>query len=162
MVPRRFGAFPTVASAEVAAAAGKTLAVKRLPARDLDFELFRQGIDHRNADAVQTARGFIGAAVEFAARVKHRHDYFKRRFFWKFRVRIDRHAATVVEHAEKAGLLQRDLDEGGVSGDRLIHRVVDHLGEEVMQGVGVGSADKHAGAAANRLEPSSTSIEAAV
>ena len=46
-----------------------------------------------------------------------------------------------------------DLDEGRMAGDRLVHRVVDHLGEEMMQRVGVGAADIHARAAAHRLEP---------
>jgi len=68
-------------------------------------------------------------------------------------VRVDRHAAPVVEHAEKAVLLERDLDEGRMARDRLVHGVVDHLGEEMMQGVGVGSANKHARAATHRLKP---------
>ena len=46
-----------------------------------------------------------------------------------------------------------DLDEGGVAGQRLVHGIVDHLGEQVMQRLFVGAADIHAGAAADRLEP---------
>ena len=38
-------------------------------------------------------------------------------------------------------------------GDRLVHGVVEHLGEEVMQRLLVGAADIHAGAPAHRLEP---------
>ena len=102
---------------------------------------------------MQAARGFVGAAVELAACVKHGHDHFKRGLFGKFRVRIDRHAAPVVEHAEKAALLQRDLDESRMACDRLVHRIVDYLGEEMVQRVGVGAADIHAGAAAHWLEP---------
>ena len=41
----------------------------------------------------------------------------------------------------------------GVAGERLVHRVVDHLGEEMMQRLLVGAADIHAGPAAHRLEP---------
>ena len=41
----------------------------------------------------------------------------------------------------------------GVAGDRLVHGVVEHLGEEVMQGLLVGAADIHAGAPAHRLQP---------
>ena len=37
--------------------------------------------------------------------------------------------------------------------DRLVHGVVEHLGEEVMHGLLVGAADIHAGAPAHRLEP---------
>ena len=134
-------------------AAFERLAIERLPARDLDFEPFGKRVDHRDADAMQSARGLVGAAVELAARVQHRHDDFERGLFGKFRVRVDRHAAPVVEHAQKAALLERDFDEGGVAGDRFVHRIVDHFGEEVMQGVGVGSAHVHSGAPAHGLEP---------
>ena len=40
-----------------------------------------------------------------------------------------------------------------MAGDRLVHRIVDDLGGEVVKGAGVGAADVHAGAAADRLEP---------
>ena len=102
---------------------------------------------------MQAAGGLVGAAVELAARVQHRHDDFERGLFRKFRVRIDRHAAAVVGDAQIAAVLERDLDEGGVAGDGLVHRIVDHFGEEMMQRVGVGAADIHAGPAAHRLEP---------
>ena len=45
-----------------------------------------------------------------------------------------------------------DLDPGGVARHRLVHGVVDHLGEEVVQRLLVGAADVHAGAAAHGLE----------
>jgi hypothetical protein len=43
-------------------------------------------------------------------------------------------------------------DDLGVAGDRLVHRVVEHLGEEVMQRPLVGAADVHARPLADRLE----------
>ena len=46
-----------------------------------------------------------------------------------------------------------DLDAGGVAGDRLVHRIVDDLGGEVVERALVGAADVHAGAAADGLEP---------
>ena len=68
-------------------------------------------------------------------------------------MRVDRHAAAVVADGEPAASFEEDFDDGGVAGHRLVHRVVDHFGEEVMQAVGVGAADVHAGAPAHRLEP---------
>ena len=121
-------------------AALERLPIKRLPAGDLDLELLGQRIHHRDADAVEPAGGLVGAAVEFAARVQHRHDHFEGRFFWKFRVRIDRHAAAVVDHGQIAAVLKRDLDERGVAGDGFVHRIVDHFGKEMMQRVGIGPA----------------------
>ena len=55
--------------------------------------------------------------------------------------------------ATKPSAEHLDLDAGGVAGDRLVHRVVDDLGEEVVQRVLVGAADIHARAAAHRLQP---------
>ena len=133
-------------------AALEALAIKGLPARDLDFGARRQRIDHRHADAVQAAGSLVGAAVELAAGVQHRHDDFERRLVLEFRMRIDRHAAAVVGDAEPAALLERDFDRLGVAGDRLVHGVVDHLGEQVMHGVGVGPADIHAGPSPDRLQ----------
>ncbi len=134
-------------------AALKGLAIQRLPARDLDLELLRQRIDDGDADAVQAARRLVGAAVELSARMQHRHDDFERRFFRKLRVRIDRHAAAVVQNAEPPALLERNLDEGRVARDRLVHGIVDHLGEQVVQRIDVRPADIHAGPPPHRLEP---------
>ncbi len=46
-----------------------------------------------------------------------------------------------------------DLDEGRVAGDRLVHGIVEHLGEEVVHRGLVGAADIHAGAPAHGLQP---------
>ena len=68
-------------------------------------------------------------------------------------MRVDRHAAAVVGDGQAVAGLQRDLDPGGMAGDRLVHRIVEHFGGEVVQRALVGAADVHAGAAADGLEP---------
>ena len=68
-------------------------------------------------------------------------------------MRIDRDAAAVVGDGDKAVGLHLDLDPVGMAGQRLVHGIVDHLGEQVVQRLLVGAADIHAGAAAHRLEP---------
>ena len=68
-------------------------------------------------------------------------------------MRIDRDAAAVVGDGQEAVGAKLHLDAGGVAGDGLVHRIVDHLGEEVMQRLLVGAADIHAGPAAHRLQP---------
>ena len=102
---------------------------------------------------MQAARGLIGLGVELSAGMQRRHDDFERRLAGEFRVRIDRDAAAVVVHGERAVLEKFDLDEAGMAGDGLVHRVVDHLGEEMVQRALVGAADIHAGPAAHRLQP---------
>jgi hypothetical protein len=67
-------------------------------------------------------------------------------------MRIDRNAAAIVGDGQESVGAQFDLDEGGVAGQRLVHRVVDDFGEQMMQRLLVGAADIHAGPAAHRLE----------
>ena len=126
--------------------------VELLAARDLDLHAVGQGVGDRDADAVQAARGLVDLGVELAAGVQRAHDHFERRLVLELRMRIDRDAAAVVGDGEEAVGLQLDLDEGGVAGQRLVHRVVDHLGKQVMQRLLVGAADVHAGPPAHRLQ----------
>ena len=128
-------------------------AVELLAARDLDLHALGQRVRHRNADAVQAARGLVDLGVEFAAGVQRAHDHFERRLVLEFRMRIDRNAAAVVGDGDEAVGRHLDLDPVGVAGERLVHGIVDHLGEQVMQRLLVGAADIHAGAAAHRFEP---------
>ena len=67
-------------------------------------------------------------------------------------MRVDRDAAAVVAHRERAVGLQAHLDPAGVAGDRLVHGVVEQLRREMMQGALVGAADEHARPAADRLQ----------
>jgi hypothetical protein len=68
-------------------------------------------------------------------------------------MRVDRNAAPVVVDREITLGVILHLDPAGVALDRLVHGVVHHLGEEVVQRLLVGPADIHAGPAAHRLEP---------
>jgi len=58
---------------------------------------------------------------------------------WKFRVRVDRDAAAIVGDGEGAVGGEVHLDEAGMPGQRLVHGVVDHLGEQVMQRFLIGA-----------------------
>ena len=68
-------------------------------------------------------------------------------------MRIDRNAAAVVGHRDKTVGRHLDFDPVGVAGERLVHGVIDHLGEQVVQRLLVGAADIHARPAAHRFEP---------
>ena len=85
--------------------------------------------------------------------MQRRHDDFERGFVLELGMRIDRDAAAVVAHRQIAVGVEIHLDAAGVAGDGLVHGVVDHLGEQVMQRPLVGAADIHAGPAAHRLQP---------
>ncbi len=127
--------------------------VELLAARDLDLHAVGQRVGDRDADAVQAARGVVHLGVELAAGVQRAHDHFERRLVLEFRMRIDRDAAAVVGDGDETVGVELDVDEGGVAGQRLVHRVVDHFGEQVVQRLLVGAADVHAGPPADRLEP---------
>ena len=129
------------------------LTVKLAAARDLDLHALRQRVRHRHADAVQAAGGAVDLRVEFAARVQRGHDHFERGLVLELRMRVDRDAAAVVGDGDEAVGLDLDLDEMRMPGERLVHGVVDHLGEEMMQRLLVGAADIHAGPPAHGLEP---------
>ena len=112
-----------------------------------------QGVDHADAHPVQAAGGLVRLARELAARVQHGEDHLQRALARMAGVRVHRDAAPVVAHRQGAVGREGDLDHPGVAGHRLVHGVVQHLGEQVMQGALVGAADVHAGAPAHGLQP---------
>ena len=62
-------------------------------------------------------------------------------------------AAAVVAHRHRAVRIERDVDFGGVAGQRLVDGVVDDLVDHVVQaGAVVGVADVHARPLAHGIE----------
>ena len=133
-------------------AAAEGHGVELLAAGDLHLELLGQRVDDGDADAVQAAGGVVDLAVELAARVQRGHDHFEGGLRLELGMRIDGDAAAVVGDGEEPVGLHLHLDPGGVAGHRLVHGVVDHLGEQVVERLLVGAAHVHAGPAAHRLE----------
>ena len=101
---------------------------------------------------MQAAGRLIHLAVELAAGVQRGHDDLKRRLVRHFGVRVDRNAAAIVRHRKAAIGGKLHLDAAGMPRHRLVHGIVDHLGEQMVQGAFVRSTDIHAGAAAYRLQ----------
>src|SRR5664279_639311 len=83
-------------------------AIELLSAGDLDLEPGREGIHDGHADAMQTAGGLVDLGVEFAAGMQRAHDDFEGGFFWEFRVRVDRNAASVVGDGQESVCPQFD------------------------------------------------------
>ena len=118
---------------------------------DLDVEPRRQRVDDRDADAVQAAGDLVAAAAELAAGVQHGQHDLDRGLALALDV-AHRDAAAVVGDPDAAVGEQGDLDPVAVPGQRLVDRVVDHLGDQVVQAALTGRADVHARALADRLE----------
>ena len=70
---------------------------------------------------------------------------------------VDRDAAAVVGDGQPPRRprhrLQGHLDPGGEAGDGLVHRIVEHLGGEMVKRPLVDPADIHARPPADRLQP---------
>ena len=85
-------------------------------ALDLDLEVLRQGIDHRQPDAVQSARDLVGALVELAAGVQlGEHDLRGRQLLRG--VDVDRNSAAVVDHGDAVVDVDGDLDAIALAGE---------------------------------------------
>jgi hypothetical protein len=87
--------------------------------------------------------------AELAARVEHREDDLERRFARIFGMRstgMPRPLSTMVMRLPGC---QRHVDARGVAGDRLVHRIVEHFGGEMVERALVDAADIHARAAAD-------------
>jgi hypothetical protein len=54
------------------------------------------------------------------------------------RVQVHRHATAVVSDLKRTVLEHHDLDSSGITGDRFVYGVVDHLLSKVVRASGVG------------------------
>ena len=110
-------------------------------------------VDDRCADAVKAAGNLVAGilAAEFAAGMEHGHDHFEGGDL-RLLVDVDGNAAAVVDHAHAIAGQERDLDVVGESAHGLIARVVENLGDEMMQAVRPRRADIHARTLADRLQ----------
>ena len=67
-------------------------------------------------------------------------------------MRIDRDAAPVVDHGDESVGMELHIDPVRVTGERLVHGVVDDFCKQMMQRLLVGAADIHAGTPPHRLK----------
>ena len=118
---------------------------------DLDEQPLTQGVDDRQADAVQATRDLVAAATEFAARVQRGEDDLERGSLRRG-MHADGDTAAVVQHGHGSVRVQGDFDGVAPAGKRLVDAVVDKLDDKVVQATQVGGADVHARSATDRLE----------
>ena len=112
---------------------------------DLDLDPGRQGIDHRDADAMEPARHLVALAAEFAAGVEHGEDHLGGRHVLVLVVDVDRNTTPVVRHLARSIVVQGDLDGRAVAGHGLVDGVVDDLPDQVVEAGRTGRSDVHAG-----------------
>ncbi len=85
---------------------------------------------------MQAAGELVGLVRELAAGVQAREDQLDPADLL-LRMDVDRHAATVVGHLQRAVLVEHDVDLLAVPGERLIDAVVDHLVRHMVRPLGV-------------------------
>ena len=101
---------------------------------------------------MQSAGRVVDLAAEFSAGMQRRHDDFERRFILELRMGIDRYAAAIVAHRENIVGFSSTSMRVACPGHGFVHRVVEHLGRQMVERALVGPADIHPRTAANRLE----------
>ena len=108
---------------------------------------FRERVDDRDTDAMQTAGNLVGVVVELAAGVQlGHHDFRRRALLLVVGLDFSRYAAPVILHADRIVGVYGYRDVVAVSRQRLVYRVVDDFEDHVMQaGAVAGIADIHAG-----------------
>src|SRR5690606_3958083 len=113
-------------------------------AEHLDVEARGQRVDHGGAHAVEAARGRVRATAELAAGVQLGEDHLDAGQAGA-RLDVHRDAAAVVLDLHGSPGVQGDGDRLAVTGQGLVHGVVDDLPQAVHQAPRVGRADVHPG-----------------
>ena len=97
---------------------------------------------------MQAASRLIGLVGEFAAGVQLGQDHLDPGDFL-LRMQVHRHAATIIDHGQRIVGMQDHADLAGMTGNRLIHTIVDDFLRQVIGARGVGI---HTGAFFDRIQ----------
>src|SRR5439155_15342275 len=114
-------------------------------AGDLDVQPGRQGVHHRDPDAVEASGDLVALALELTAGVELGHDDLDRGAPLALG-RVDRDAAAVVPDGDGVVGVDGDVDAVGEPGKGLVDGVVHDLDHQVVQATRPGGADVHPGA----------------
>ena len=101
-------------------------------AANLQHEVLAQGVDHADADSMQTARDFVGFRLKFAACVQGGHDHLRRGLPFGL-VQVHRDTTPVVFHGNAFVGVDDNLDGVAIAGQGLIDGVVHHFVNQVVQ-----------------------------
>ena len=118
---------------------------------DIDSAPLGKAVDHRGADAVQTAGYGIRLAAEFSAGMEHGHNCFQGGYF-SGGVNPHRDTAPVVLDADGFILFNNGGNLITAAGHSFIDAVIDNFVNQMMEPALVGAADVHPGTPPHRLQ----------
>ncbi len=135
-----------------------TLRIGLLPHRTVapDFQLqqMTQRVDAGDADAMESARNFVGRAVEFSARVQHGHHDLSCGQTLAINIHLtNRNAAAIVHDRDGVIDVNGYVDAISESGQGLIDGVVDNFVDKVMQSHLASRSDIHCRTLAHGFHP---------
>ena len=84
--------------------------------------------------------------------MKRRQNHFQRRLVLELGMSVNRDATPVVANGEGPICEKLNLDPGGVTGDGLVHGVIEYFRRQMMTRALVCAANIHAGAEPDRLQ----------
>ena len=120
---------------------------------DLDVQLLRESVDAAYAHAVQTAGDLVVGSIELAAGVQLGEDNLDRGHLLAVGDHVvHRDAAAVVDDGDGVVHVDGDVDASGVPTQRLVHRIIHDLVDQVVQAHLAGRADVHRRPQANRRQ----------
>ena len=152
MIVPRLSVVPIARQRRLRLAQPVLLLVQLAVAVDGQQQVLGQGVDDRDADAVQTAGDLVGRVIELTAGVEDGHDDFGGGATL-LRMDIHRYSTAVIGHGDRLIGMDCDGDLRAITGQRFVDGVVDDLEHHVVQtGPVVGVADVHSGPFSDGVE----------
>ena len=118
---------------------------------DFHLQPLAERVDDGDSDAVQSAGDFVTFGVELSAGVEHRHDDLGGRPLLFF-VIPHRNATAVIDYGDGVVHVNGHLNLRAEPSQRLVHRVIHHLIDQMVQAALARRADIHGRALPHRLE----------
>jgi hypothetical protein len=113
-----------------------------------------KGVGTGNADAVETARGFVAGciAAKLSAGVKNGHNDLKRGNA-HLSVLVNRNSAAVVFGADRVISVEGDVDLRTVPGERFVDTVVEYFAEKLVKAALAVVANVHSRSLSDGFKP---------
>ena len=116
-----------------------------------DFHPLTQGVHDGNTNAVQTTRNLVATSSKLAASVQHREHGFQGAFA-RAGMHIRRDAAAVITDKRGAVFSENNRDLVAMPSQGLIHGIVHHLVNEMVEATRPCCTDVHPRALPHRFE----------